>query len=165
MEDSEDGSYEEVTENALREITDTEGSELSRIWTEVSEARKQIEKLEQENSAIKAKIHEYEESDQRAKDEREESDQIAKDEREELQSEVQQSKNEVTMMKEVLATVDSGFIKVQQHFAIAQKRMTALEAEKQVALSYIQELQRKKINGGAERKKIQTKTKTVRWKM
>lgn len=151
LEDSEDGSYEEVTENALREITDTEGSELSRLWTEVSEARKQIEKLEQENSAIKAKIDEYKESDQ-----------SAKDEREELQSELQQSKNEVTMMKEVLATVDSGFIKVQQQFTIAQKRMSALEAEKQVALSFIQELQRKKISGGAERK---TTTKSVRWKI
>ena len=146
LEDSE-GSYEEATENALRDIADTEGSELSRLWTEVSEARKQIEKLEQENSYINAKIHEYEESDQ-----------IAKDQCEDLQSELLQSHNEVTLMKEVLATVDGGFNKLQQQFDVAQRRMSGLEAEKQVALSYIQELQRNKINGGNDRKK------SVRWR-
>jgi len=105
LEDSE-GSYEEAAENALRDIADTEGSELSRLWTEVSEARKQIEKLEQENSDINAKIHEHELSDQIAKDQ------------EDLQSELKQSHNEVTLMREVLATVDGGFIKLQQQFDV-----------------------------------------------
>ena len=84
---SKDVSEDEI--DVLKEIIDTEELELSRLWTEVSEARKQMAKLEEENASMHVKAHVFEEREQHVKDQYEE-----------LELELFQSQNELATMRE-----------------------------------------------------------------
>mmetsp|Transcript_22813 Transcript_22813/g.33808 ORF Transcript_22813/g.33808 Transcript_22813/m.33808 type:complete len:436 (-) Transcript_22813:172-1479(-) len=106
MQQSEDSSILTQEIDVLKDITDTEGSELSRLWTEVSEARKQIAKLQEENAAINAKANTFEEMEQNAKDQYEE-----------LELELLQSQNKVITMKEAFGVFGNGVNKQPQIFS------------------------------------------------
>jgi len=84
--------------NALKEVIDTEELELSRLWTEVSEARKQITKLQEENASMHDKAHVFEEREQHAKDQYQD-----------LELELFQSQNELATMTAAFGAFGSGF--------------------------------------------------------
>ena len=112
-----------------KDIADAQESELNRLWSEVSAARKRISELESENDAYEGKIQTMWENDQ-----------SAKDQCEDLQLELQHSKDEVDAMQEIANTDESELEILKSQVSAAQQQIAELEAEKDVSQAIITEL-------------------------
>ena len=101
--------------NALNKISKSKEIKLHRLWTEISEARKRISKLEKEKNALDDKLQVIEEDRDKAKD------QLIK------------AKEEHFATKEIVLADDNASNSLKSQLILAQERKTKLATENEAA--------------------------------